>query len=259
MKARINRHLFNQTRFDSGALTPADFVVHPYKEAGYYQADVSRHGQHRYTFSFVVTPDSKKMQISVDLAAMERKQSALSSACADSDTAGGMQLAPGGYGLFYTATGSGGYSIKTYPLSATEKDRDQVFDSTALQTDDLFGITLLRPGYYVMRDTSKELQCRLQVDPVTPGKERYVPPEALHLDGNDLKNNKNNIRLIQAQGLVYRSHPDARILIELEKSIDTEQPGPPQKTPSKGKKTGRKSKTGRRQPVASWNKPGVKR
>ncbi len=257
MKAHINRHLLNQTRFDSGALTPAGFVVHPYREPGRYQADVSRDGQHQYSFNIVVTPDSSEMQISVDLSALGDKLKNPAGDCGCSHSGHDMQLASGGYGLFYTAAGSGGYSVRTFPVTATEKDRDQVFDSTVLQPDDLFGITLLRPGYYVMRDDKHDLQCRLQVDPVLPCKERYIPPDAIHLEGKDLKNAKDGIRLMQAQGLVYRSHADARIVIELEKPIEVEDSGALASTSVRKAKP--KSKMARRKPVASWKKPGVKR
>lgn len=257
MKAQINRHLLNQTRFDSGALTSAGFVVHPYHKPGRYQADVSRNGQHHYSFYILVTPDSSEMQISVDLAALNDKLKSPAGDCGCGHSEHSMQLAPGGYGLFYSAADSGAYSLKTFPITATEKDRDQVFDSTALQADDMFGITLLRPGYYAMRDIKQNLQCRLQVDPVLPGKERYTPPDAIHLEAKDLKSAKNDIRLMQAQGLVYRSHADARIVIELEKPIEVEESGAFSSTSAPKVKP--KTKTAKRKPVASWKKPGIKR
>lgn len=256
MKAHINRHLLNQTRFDSGALTPADFVVHPFHEPGRYQADVNRDGKHQYSFNITVTPNSSEMQISVDLAALDDKLKTPTDDCGCNHSDNSMQLAPGGYGLFYTAK-SGGYSVRTFPVTATEKERDLVFDSTALQPDDLFGVTLLRPGHYVMRDVKQDLQCRLQVDPVVPCKERFIPPDALHLEDKDLKCAKESIRLVQAQGLVYRSHADARIVIELEKPIEVEEWSASTPTPDRKEKL--KTKRSKRKPVASRKKPGVKR
>ncbi len=255
MKARIHRSLLEQTRFDSGALSPTDFVVHPYHEPGLYRAEVRRHGRHQYSFHFEVSPESREMQLTIDLADPKNNADKGDTDCGCKPGSGVRQLAPGGYALFYTATGSGGYSVRTFPAQATEADGKQVFDSTALQEEDLFGITLLRPGYYVFRDVEQDLQCRLHVEPVLPGKEAYVPPEALHLDSREVKSAKQEIRLLQAQGLVYRSHAQARILIELEKPIDVEvPPSPPRSRTSKGHK-----KAAPRKPVASWKKAGVQR
>jgi len=256
MRAHINRHLLNQTRFDSGALTQAGFVVHPYHKPGRYQADVNRDGQYQYSFNITVTPDSSEMQISVDLATLDDKLKIPAGNCDCNHSGNSMQLAPGGYGLFYTA-GAGGYSVRTFPVIATEKERDLVFDSTDLQPDDLFGVTLLRPGYYVMRDVKQDLHCRLQVDPVVPCKERFTPPGALHLEDKDLKCAKESIRLVQAQGLVYRSHADARIVIELEKSIEVEELSTP--APTSGRQAKPRVKRSKRKPVASRKRPGVKR
>jgi hypothetical protein len=251
MRAQINRHLFSQTKYDSGALTPAVFVVHPYNEPGHYRADVYRNGQHQYTFSIDVNEKCQEMQISVDLAALDKKQKTSAQDCGCEKS---LQLAPSGYGLFYTAKGLGGYSVKTYPATATEKDEAKIFDSTKLQQGDLFGITLLRPGYYIIRDDRRKIKCQLQVDPVIPGIKKYMPPDALHLEESDLLKPKKSLKLMQAQGLVYRTHADARILIELEKPIDPTETGEPKPGSNKGRKKPTKIKVSDRHAVASWRK-----
>lgn len=249
MKAQINTHLFTQTRFDSGALSPANFVVHPFMNCGQYQADVSRNGTLLFSFVIDVSEHHPEQQISVDLALLESKQreSPRHDTCCHANHQRYL-LSENGYALFYTSKGAGGYSVKTHPISGDKNDRSELFDSTALNKDDLFGITLLRPGDYSLRDAKSKLECKIHVEAVKPGKEAYRPPEALHIDAQIIKKSGGQLKLMQAQGLVVRCEGLSRIVIEYQGSsdADTKMPG------GKAKKT---SKTA----VARWKKAGVKR
>ena len=249
MKAQINNHLFTQTRFDSGALAPANFVVHPYTGCGRYQVDVSRHGVFLYSCAIEVSEIHPEKQISIDLAQLDaklRKSGQTECGCHPDENV--FVLAENGYGLFYASNGSGGYSVKTYPVDAQKSDRAEVFDSTALAKDDLFGITLLRPGDYVMKDAKNKLQCKIHVAVVKPGKEPYRPPEALHVDAEAIKKAGGELKLLQAQGLVFRCSGNSRIVIEY-------------KTPTESSPKNAGAKVSKAKPtaIATWKKSGVGR
>lgn len=249
MKAQINTHLFTQTRFDSGALTPSNFVVHPFANCGRYHADVSRNGALLYSFIIDVSEHHQEKQISVDLAQLDAKlRSKGHNDCACHPDDNIFSLAENGYGLFYASKGSGGYSVKVHPLNTDRCDHAEIFDSTALTKDDLFGITLLRPGDYILRDAKNKIECKIHVTEVKPGKEPYRPPEALHVDAESIKKAGGQLKLLQAQGLVVRCVGFTRIVIEYNSPIEPT-----------NKKTGTKEKQPPKAAVASWKKTGVKR
>lgn len=249
MKAQINTHLFTQTRFDSGALTPSNFVVHPFANCGQYQADVSRNGGFLYSFIIDVSEQHPEKQISLDLAQLDAKlRSTGHNDCSCHPDDNIFPLAENGYGLFYAGNGSGGYSVKVHPLSAEKCDHAEIFDSTALTNDDLFGITLLRPGDYLLRDAKNKIECKIHVAEVKPGKEPYRPPEALHVDAESIKKAGAQLKLLQAQGLVVRCAGFSRIVIEYKSP-----------TEPTNKKTGTKANQPLKAAVASWKKTGVKR
>lgn len=211
MTARINRHLLEQTRHDSGELVQPDFVVLHCANAGRQQVDVYRHGKLAGSVLLDVEAECPDKQVTIDLAMLERPPK--NDHCCCEEKPHGHRVEKGGYALFHVGSGSGGYSLKSYPLD-TRKD-SRPFDSQHLQQGDLFGTTLLRPGKYRLEDRAAKISLPLWVEPVKPGSTRYVPPEALHLDMDELRKRK-DIRLQQAQGLVIRTEKDNRILIELD-------------------------------------------
>lgn len=237
MKTKINRHIFTQTRFQSNALSQLGFVVHQYKESGRYQADVSRDGKLIYSFQIDVCTQHKKPQFSADLSALDNAirggngQSMDNKCCCEPhDTV--FELLEGGFGLFYVGAGSGGYSVCTYPI---DQKPHAVFDSAVLGEGDLFGLTLLRPGQYVLLEQNKNIKVAIEVEEVKPGKTRYAPPDPVHVDSQQLQKTK-VIKLRAAQGLIYKASGGESILIELLKPNDDDSEDQSTK-------------------VAHWNKP----
>lgn len=212
MSALINRYLLEQTRHDSGELVQPDFIVHPYTRAGRYQLDIFRHGKPHASLFIDVDAECGEKQLSIDLAATGKR--ATPSDCGCKSTSHAYRLDKEGYALFYVGSGAGGFSVKSYPVSA--RDTDLLFDSQHLNNGDLFGTTLLRPGRYRIEELHRKISVPLVVAPVKPGSTPYVPPDALQLDLDALKNHKDGIRLQQAQGLVFRAEHDNRIRIVLD-------------------------------------------
>lgn len=223
MKNRINHYIFSQTRFKSSSLTQLGFVVHQFNDNGLYHAEVSRHGKPVYSFQIDVSKHNKEMQLSLDLEKLNpTSKKATTKAdpckCSCENTDQTFELNEGGYGLFYVGSGSGGYSVLTTPLNRKDKD---VFDSTALGNDDLFGITLLRPGQYTLIENSQDIKIGLEVEAAKAGNKAYTPPEPVHLEAKNLKKSK-NVKLKSAQGLIYKASGKDNITIELIKPADKE-------------------------------------
>lgn len=237
MKTKINRDIFTQTRFQSNVLSQLGFIVHQYKESGRYQADVSRHGKPMYSFQIDVCKNHKKPQFSADLAALDKsirggneRSAAKECCCEPHDSV--FELLEGGFGLFYVGSGSGGYSVCTYPI---DQKPHTVFDSTALGDGDMFGITLLRPGQYVFLEHNKNIKAAIEVEEVKPGKTRYVPPDPVYVNSQQLQKSK-VIKLRAAQGLIYKASGGESITIELLQPNDDDSENPELK-------------------IAHWNKP----
>ncbi len=229
MKTKINRHIFTQTRFQSSSLSQLGFVVHQYTDSGRYQVDVSRHGKLTYSFQVDVCKHHKKPQFSADLAKLDKLIRGGSDAkaekhccCEAEDTV--FELLEGGFGLFYVGSGSGGYSVCSYPIDEKAKSAT-VFDSAALGEGDLFGITLLRPGQYAFMEKHSQLKVAIEVAEVKPSKSRYLPPDPLHVDSKMLKKDQ-VIKLSAAQGLIYKASGGGEsIAIELIKPCDEDSEG----------------------------------
>lgn len=229
MKTKINRHIFTQTRFQSDAISQLGFVVHQYTDSGRYQVDVNRHGKLVYSFQVDVCKHYKKPQFSADLAKLDKlirggsdSKSEKNCCCEAEDTV--FELLEGGFGLFYVGSGSGGYSVCSYPIDEKVKSAT-AFDSAALSEGDLFGITLLRPGQYAFVEKSSQHKVAIEVAAVMPSKSRYVPPDPLHVDSKMLKKGL-VIKLSAAQGLIYKASGGGEsIAIELIKPYDDDSQG----------------------------------
>lgn len=235
MSAQLNRYLFEQTRYDSGSLTQLGFVVHQYTKPGRYKIDVFRLGQFLQTLNLTVDANANDKQLSLDLANLDAPAH---DHCECKKSSDAYLLDKDGYAVFYTGSGSGGFSVKSYFL--TGKEPELVFDSQHLNKDDLFGITLIRPGIYKLENAEKKISSVISVLPVKPGKTRYLPPDAVHLELDKLKALKDGISVQQAQGLVFRASGNDRFVIELAET--------PEEKQSAGKVA-----------VARWTKASAKR
>jgi len=226
MKNQINRYIFSQTQFESASLTQLGFVVHQFHNDGLFLAEVSRYGKPAYTFQISISKKYTHQQISLDLeklhpASKRSQQHKANKNCTCEAVDQTFELLKGGYGLFYVGAGAGGYSVRTSP--ADEKSKD-VFNSTELGDGDLFGITLLRPGKYTFIKKGEKRKLSIDVEPVKHDKKtksQYTPPEPVRLDSQAFGKSK-EIKLLSAQGLVYKASGNDSISIALVKPYDNE-------------------------------------
>lgn len=213
-RALVNRHLLTQTSVDSGSLTVLGVVIHRFREPGEYIGVVERGAEAR-SFRLRVDESSPLMQANVDLATLGGGHSH-SDDCGCKDTTAGADptfiVNPAGYVVFHVSRGPGGYAIRVGRL---ENPEAASFDSTQLEGDDLFAVTLIRPGRYSVRNVAGEARGEIVVAYPKTGEQPHRPDEPVEIVCNDKAFRPARIRIQAAQGQLYRFRTRSRVAIEL--------------------------------------------
>ncbi|NTV47202.1 MAG: hypothetical protein HGB11_11925, partial [Chlorobiales bacterium] len=145
MNTLINRQLFTQKTFDSGALGPMTSVIHQFARPGRYLASIRKQGSPVGTFSFFVDEKSETMQLDIDLATVTSRKAGAKADDCDCHSQALPVVSPKGYVIFF-ASGGSGYSVQ----AGNEESKEAEFDSEKLKEGDLFALTLLEPTRYSM-------------------------------------------------------------------------------------------------------------
>lgn len=211
MKAKANLQLLNTTRFDSGALGLMAMVIHPFTQPGHHRGTVFQHGAAVADFGFLVDETSDIMQLDIDLATINRRAQGRraehdSGCCADGTHT--PVVSPKGYVLLHATSGTG-YSAKV--ASAEGKP---VFDSTELNSGDLFALTLLEPVPYSAKNALGKSSAEISVSLPADLNKRLTMMEPVNVSVDGSKFNPDRIQLISTQGLVFQIQGRARIMIE---------------------------------------------
>lgn len=211
----VNSHLFTQTKVDSGSLTMLGMIIHRFPESGEYLGVVER-GAEKRSFRLRVDESSPEMQVNVDLATLGggHHNHGPDCGCADKDSRAGQPFIvnPAGYVVFHVSTGPGGYVVR---VGRPERPEDAIFDSTRLEEDDLFTVTLIRPGTYSVRNVAGEARGDIVVAYPKVGKAPHRPDEPVEVVCSEKTFRPARLRLQAAQGQLYRFRTPARIAIEL--------------------------------------------
>lgn len=210
MKAKANLQLLNTTRFDSGALGLMAMVIHPFTQPGHHRGTVFQHGASVADFGFLVDETSDIMQLDIDLATINRRAQGrrVEHDCGCSaDGAHTPVVSPQGYVLLHATSGTG-YSAKV--ASAEGKP---VFDSTELNSGDLFALTLLEPVPYSAKNALGKSSAEISVSLPADLNKRLTTMEPVSVSVDGGKFNPDCIQLISTQGLVFQIQGRARIVI----------------------------------------------
>ena len=103
----------------------------------------------------------------------------------------------------------------TPSASAGREAEAAVFDSTRLEGDDLFAVTLIRPGRYSVRNVASGARGEIVVAYPTVGKKPRPPVDAVEIECTEKTLRPPKIKVLAAQGQVYRFRTPSRIEIEL--------------------------------------------
>lgn len=239
-KVTVNHHLFTQTGVDSGSLTILGAVIHRFPELGEYLGVAEREGETR-SFRLTVDEASSAMQVNVDLATLKPAPARDSEFKCRGEEAGPIHryvVHPAGYVLFHVSRGPGGYAVRVGRLV---EQGEPVFDSTKLDGDDLFAVTLIRPGTYSVRNLITNASGEIIVS-YPKGEGAHRPSEAVEIQCTKKAIRPARVRIQAVQGQVYRFRTPSRIAIQLVTPDD----GPKAEQPTPGPRRTAKLARGRR-------------
>ncbi len=244
MNNPINLQIFTQTSFDSGSLGGLGAVIHRFDHPGDHRITVLQAEKTIQTLGLKITgiarqppanaqPISGAVPASPAPTAVHVDLSGALSSIAD--------LAPQSYALFHAPQGIGGFAVQIHAASAD--NQPPVFDSRKLQSDDLYTVTLLRPGRYSLINAGTSAKGEIRVSYPVIGATAYRPPDPLNVQVSAKGFEPNAIELKPAQGLIFHIQGvAARIQIDLVE-------------PDDGPHKAHRSPGGRPKPLYRWEKP----
>jgi hypothetical protein len=204
MKARLNRQLFTQRSFDSGAIGALESVVHQFSRPGSYVAEVRRNGDVRGSYTFVVA-EQGNVQLDVDLTTVGGDEGGCD--CHSSEEKN--TLVTNGYVLFHASSGSG-YSV----LVGAVGEKGAEFNSEQLRDGDLFALCLLEPTRYALSDRLTTSTGEIDVTFSESDAKRIRNLETVYVDVGPDGFRPNRLDVVSTQGIVFRVKGKARVLIE---------------------------------------------
>jgi hypothetical protein len=146
-----------------------------------------------------------------------------------------------GHAVFQAPEGAEGYAVVA---EAAGPGGPAPFDSRQLGGDDLFAVTLIRPGTYTMTNLLTGAEGRITVAYPTVGDRPYQPPDPVSVECTKQGFAPDTIDLQPAQGIIFRFGTPSRIKIDLVEPLD--------------RPAGPAEERGRRR-VAHWRRPGARR
>jgi len=247
MKARLNRNLLEQTRFDSGMPGGLGMIVHRFETPGEYEIALVRDERVVERVTLIVAQErseeeaGRKMppsareaelpsQVNIELGQARRAVLMQSPSELEEHYA----VRAGGYTSF-TATRREDASAVVVRRRG-EEGEEELFDSRRLEEGDIFALTMVRPGAYALNNAETGATGEIRVAYPTVGKEPYRPPDPISVECTDQGFSPADIDLMPAQGIIFHVRTPTRIQIDLVEPDD----GP----------------EGAREPkVAGWRKP----
>lgn len=201
MKARINTHAFRQTRIESARLGVLGTVAHPISDEGEYMGTVMRGQQQMGTFHLTVDSEVKQAQANVDLANLTPERPRNTRLRPPS-----FAMTSKGYLVLYVSEGAGGFHVVLDKLGAEKRNEDKrrrAFDSRQLGREDVFIVSLLRPGRYEMTDQTSRSEGRVTVAYPKPQRQPYVPPDPEKVAVTEKGFRPAELELRAAQSIVF--------------------------------------------------------
>ena len=187
---------------------------------------VERRGATR-SFRLKVDESSPAMQLNIDLATLGGGHAhSADCGCKPEETGADRTFVvnPAGYVVFHVSSGSGGYVVRVGRL---EKQDTALFDSSRLEGEDLFGVTLIRPGTYSVHNVISGARGEIVVAYPKVGKKPHRPSEPVEIECAEKTFRPAKVKIQAAQGQVYRFRAPSRIAIELVKPDDGPKGGEP--------------------------------
>ncbi|HSV85054.1 MAG TPA: hypothetical protein VLH85_00670 [Levilinea sp.] len=225
-EALLNRSLFVQRAFDSGAITVLTTLIHRFEESGDYELFVRSAGRTAARLMVRVVDSDAAYQHNLDLTDLQAKERECCHQDAD------VLLHAGGVLGLYASKGSASFQVEVQRIGAKDK---QVLLNNAEQVPDgdFFVVTPLQSGVYRVSDSLNKAEMLLRVAmPPLPGavkkpaagKEKkgrqerdYRPDQPSLVETGKGGFGRKEISLYSGQALVIQCKQAARLRVEMQK------------------------------------------
>jgi len=242
----LNRFVFSIQNFDSASLSMLSSIIHKFTQAGEYHCTVKRGDDIVGRFSIAVTDNNAETascscqiatQANIDLKALDLP----STQHFESQMANCFELALGGYAVFHVSNGAGGYSVEIDKIGHETKAL-KVFDSRQLKEDDLYAVTVLRPGKYSVLNEVTKAKAELTVAYPERGK-ISKQPQSIHIKCGKDTIEPNKIHINPTEPIVFHFATTSRLKLILVEPEDRPNVGPTHQATQKAElKTNKKIK-----------------
>lgn len=218
-KPLVNQALFTQAGADSGALTVLAAIAHPFREPGDYLGVVTRDEEEVGSFRLRSDESSPAQQVDIDLAAFGPGPAPPDPDCGcQEEDRRDFVVHPSGYAVFHVSRGAGGFQVRVGRPRGKETEPE--FDSACLEGEDLFMLTLIRPGTYSMRNGMTGAKGEIVVSYPEPPKGPYRPPAPVEISSSEKAFRPARAKVQPAQGVVWRFKAPGRVELDLVKPQD---------------------------------------
>jgi hypothetical protein len=224
MDALVNRQLLEQTTWDSGAPSGTAAVAHRFRSPGSYFATALLEDQVVGELELTVLErpggaeaEGPPRSAEVDLGWVRR---AMRERLHPGEGERSL-VAQDGHVLFCNTGQATGYAVTV----TRPEGQEAVFDTRQLGEDDLFSVTMVRPGRYSVTNTLTGAEGGVTVAYPTVGERPYRPPDPASVVCNAGGFEPPSVDLQPAQGLIFRFEVPSRIVITLVEPDDG--PSPP--------------------------------
>jgi hypothetical protein len=176
---------------------------------------VVEQGRETRSFRLTVDASSPVMRVNIDLARLSGgRTDGAGWGRTDEQIAADRAFVvnPEGKAVFHVSSGSGGYVVRVGKLEASDA---ALFDSTRLEGDDLFAVTLIRPGTYAVRNLASGARGEIVVEQSEAEVELHRPTEPVEIECTEKTLRPAKVRVQAGQSHVYRFRTPSRIAIEL--------------------------------------------
>jgi len=208
--AQINSYALEHNPVTSEDIGILGGVAHKVSQVAEYLGTVLFKGREIGYFTLNVTSEGTAAQVDVDLFSFfpELPKVSVPSCCPDEQADSKNRtftMAKDSYLVLHASEGPPGYRVTLDRLDPGERVR--VYDTRELKRDDIFFVTLLRPGTYNFTCNTGQVITGTVTYP-TPGEDPFVPSEPRLVDVTAAGFNTGELTLQPAQGVVFNIQSD---------------------------------------------------
>jgi hypothetical protein len=226
MEPVVNRQLFELVNFDSATPAGSAAVVHRFTAEGQYILSLIRENRVVETRSLTVLPAEAPVSESAATSPGPgvHPPEAITIDLRDSEPGPGLSrvaeqpsrltIPAGGYAAFTGPPGLVNRAVVRRVDAAGDKENVE-FDTAELGPDDVFALTLVRPGTYAVRDAVGDHTGRIVVTYPVVGDVPYRPADPVDVRVEDSGFNPGDVTIGPGQGTVFRIGTRSRVSVDL--------------------------------------------